>query len=122
MKICITSQGKTLDSQVDSRFGRCKNFIIVDTESEKFEAIENANAAFQGGAGIQSAQFAASKGAQAVLTGNVGPNAVQTLKAAGIEIYTGLSGTVSEALELFKAGKLKSTQDPSVGSKFGMGK
>ena len=122
MKICITAEKKTLDSKVDVRFGRCRNFIVVDTESGVFEAFENTNAASQGGAGIQAAQFVASKGAQAVLTGNVGPNAVQTLKAAGIEIYTGLSGTVNEALEAFKAGKLKATQDPSVGSKFGMGK
>lgn len=122
MKICITSQGKTLDSLVDSRFGRCKNFIIMDTESEKFEAIENANAAFQGGAGIQAAQFVVSKGAKAVLTGNVGPNAFQTLNAAGIEIFAGVSGTVSEAVKQFKTGKLTAAKDSSVSSKFGMGK
>jgi predicted Fe-Mo cluster-binding NifX family protein len=122
MKICITSQGKTLDSQVDSRFGRCKNFIFMDTESEEFEAVENANAAFQGGAGIQSAQFVVSKGAKAVLTGNVGPNAFQTLNAAGIEIFVGVSGTLSEALKQYKTGKLTAAKDSSVSSKFGMGK
>ena len=122
MKICITAESKALDSKVDVRFGRCRNFIVIDTETGIFEAFENTNAASQGGAGIQAAQFVASKGAQAVLTGNVGPNAVATLKAAGIGIYADVSGTLSEALEAFKAGKLKSTQYPSVGSKFGMGK
>lgn len=122
MIICISSEGITLDSKVDARFGRCRNFIFVDTDTGTFEAQENGNAQFQGGAGIQSAQLVHSKGAKAVLTGNIGPNAFQTLKAAGIEMYTGVSGTVSEALEAFKAGKYKATQDPSVGSKFGMGK
>lgn len=122
MKICVTAETKALDSKVDVRFGRCRNFIIIDTDTGEFEAFENINAASPGGAGIQSAQFAASKGAKAVLTGNVGPNAVATLKAAGIEIYTDISGTVSEALAAFKAVKLKATQDPSVGSHFGMGK
>lgn len=121
-KICITSDGKTLDSQVDPRFGRCQNFIFFDTETGHFEALENANAQFQGGAGIQSAQLVNSKDAKAVLTGNVGPNAFQTLSAAGILIYTGVSGTVQEAIDAFKGGKLKITESPSVGSKFGIGK
>jgi predicted Fe-Mo cluster-binding NifX family protein len=122
MKICITSEGKTLESKVDPRFGRCQNFIFFDTDSGKFEAQENANAQFQGGAGIQSAQLVNSKGAKAVLTGNVGPNAFETLNKAGIQIYAGVSGTVKEAVEAYKSGKLKITENPSVNSKFGMGK
>ncbi|MBU2102323.1 MAG: NifB/NifX family molybdenum-iron cluster-binding protein [Candidatus Omnitrophica bacterium] len=122
MKICITSEGKTLDSKVDPRFGRCQNFIFFDTDTGKFEAQENANAQFQGGAGIQSAQLVNLKGATAVLTGNVGPNAFETLNKAGIQVYTGVSGTVKEAVEAYKGGKLKITESPSVGSKFGMGK
>lgn len=43
MKICITSEGKTLDSKVDPRFGRCQYFIIVDSETLVFEAVENVN-------------------------------------------------------------------------------
>jgi len=122
MKVCITAEGKTLASKVDPRFGRCQNFIFFDTDTEKFEAQENANAQFQGGAGIQSAQLVSSKDAKVVLTGNVGPNAFETLNKAGIQIYTGVSGTVKEAVESYKSGKLKITESPSVGSKFGMEK
>jgi len=122
VKICITSEGKTLDSKVDPRFGRCQNFIFFDTESGSFEAQENANSQFQGGAGIQSGQLMASKGIKAVLTGNVGPNAFQTLNAGGIDIYTGVSGSIKEAIEVYKSGKLKKAESSSVGSKFGMGK
>jgi len=80
MKICITSEGKDLDSKVDPRFGRCRNFIFFDTDSGNFEAQENTNAQFQGGAGIQSGQLVVSKGVEVVLTGNVGPNAHIFLK------------------------------------------
>ena len=122
MKICITSEGKTLDAKIDSRFGRCQYFIFFDTETQDYQAQENPNAQFQGGAGIQSGQLMASKGIKAVLTGNVGPNAFQTLNAGGIDIYTGVSGSVKEAIEAYKSGKFKKTESPSVGSKFGMGK
>lgn len=120
MKICVTAQGKTLDDQVDPRFGRCQFFIIVDTDTLDFEVVENQSAQFSGGAGIQSGQFMASKGVKAVLTGNVGPNAFQTLQAGGIKIYTGLSGKVRDAVEEYKKGGLKTTENPNVGSKFGM--
>ena len=120
MKICVTSESNTLDSKVDGRFGRCQYFIIVDTESLEFEAIQNPNIELMGGAGIQSAQLVASKQVKAVLTGNVGPNAFQTLQAAGIEIFTGASGTVKDTVKKYKRGELKPTQNPSVSSKYGM--
>jgi len=122
MKICITSEGKTLDSKVDPRFGRCQYFIIVETDTLEFEAIQNPNIEAMGGAGIQSAQLVASKKVKAVLTGNVGPNAFQTLSTAGIDIYTGVSGSIKEVIEAYKSGKLKKTESPNVGSKFGVGK
>jgi predicted Fe-Mo cluster-binding NifX family protein len=120
MKICVTSEGMSLDSKLDPRFGRCKYFIFVDTDTLECKVTENMNAEFSGGAGIQSGQLVISAGAKAVLTGNVGPNAFQTLNAAGIKIYTGLSGTVKSAVKKFKNGELKATDSASVGSKFGM--
>lgn len=119
MKICITAQGDNLDSVVDPRFGRCQYFIILDTDSLEFEAIENPNVSGMGGVGIQSAQFISEKKIKAVLTGNVGPNAFQTLKAANIEVIVGVLGIVKEAVEKYKNGELKSIDNPSVDSKFG---
>jgi len=120
MKICITAQGNTLDSNVDPRFGRCQYFIITDTNTLEFEAIENPSISTTGGAGIVSGQLVSTKGAKVVLTGNVGPNAFQTLQAAGIDVITGMSGSIKEAIERYNKGDLKPTQGPSVNSKFGM--
>ncbi len=120
MKICVTSEGGNLDSKVDPRFGRCQYFIIVDTDTLEFEAIVNPNIESMGGAGIQSAQLVASKQVKAVVTGNVGPNAFQTLQAAGVGIFTNASGTIKEAIEKYKKGEFKAVSGPSVVSHSGM--
>jgi len=118
-KICLTSQGDNLDSTIDARFGRCLYFIIVDLETGGFEAIENPNTDSTGGAGVQSGQLVAERKVKAVLTGNVGPNAYNTLSAANIQVITGVSGKVNEAIEKYKKGEFKSIDGPSVDSKFG---
>lgn len=120
MKICITSHGDNLNAQVDPRFGRCQYFIFVDSNTYEFEAVKNPNKDSTGGAGIQSAQLVASKETRVVLTGNVGPNAFQTLRAAGIDVITGLSCRIKEAVEQYNKGGLKPTKGPSVNKKFGM--
>lgn len=119
MKIAVTSEGVTLDSSVDPRFGRCRHFIIVDTDTMRFEALENSGLDASGGAGIQAGQLMASRGVRAVLTGNVGPNAFQTLQAAGIEMYTGATGSVREAVEAYRQGKLTRGEKPTAAHKSG---
>ena len=120
MDIALTSMGQTLDSQVDPRFGRTAYFIVVDTESMEFKTIENQSINAVGGAGINSAKVVIDAGAQAVLTGNCGPNAQRTLNAAGVKLYTGVTGTISGAIELFKNGSLVEATEPNVQSHFGM--
>jgi predicted Fe-Mo cluster-binding NifX family protein len=121
VKIAITSSGPTLDSQVDPRFGRAQYLLIVNTETLDLEAIENPNVTAGGGAGVQAAQMVVSRGAEAVLTGNCGPNAYRTLSAADIEIYAGVTGTVRAAVEAFKQGQFSPLSGPSVSGHFGTG-
>ena len=121
MKIAVSATAPGLDAEVDPRFGRCQYFIIVDPESMEFEAVDNSNAMASGGAGISTARMIASKGVEAVLTGNCGPNAYQTLSAAGIQVITGVSGRIKDAIEAFKAGKFQSSSEPNVGDHHGMG-
>ncbi|MBI5590389.1 MAG: NifB/NifX family molybdenum-iron cluster-binding protein [Deltaproteobacteria bacterium] len=87
---------------------------------KKFESIPNPNISLSGGAGPQSAQLMAEKGVSVVLTGNCGPNAFQTFGAAGIQVITGVSGRIREAVEKFKSGQLTQSAAPTVQSHFGM--
>lgn len=120
MNICITSFGNDLNAEVDPKFGRCVNFIIVNADNMEFEVIENTNAQTKGGAGIQAGQFMSEKNVKAVLTGNVGPNAHITLEAAEIDIFTGVSGKVKNAIQKFNNNEYKKTNKPSVESHHGM--
>ena len=119
MKICITSTGKNLEAQIDPRFGRCSYFLFINPEDMDVEAISNESAMEMGGAGIKAAQRVAQQKAQYVITGNIGPNAFQTLKAANIEVITGVSGLVKDAVEQYKSGNLKKTERATVDSHFG---
>jgi len=121
MRIAISATGPTLDAEVDPRFGRCQYFIIADPETMEFEAIENTSAMAAGGAGISAAQMIASKGVEAVLTGNCGPNAYQVLSAAGLKVITGVSGKVRDAIQAYKSGKFQASAQPNVPDHFGMG-
>jgi len=104
MKIAVTSTGPSLDDNVEARFGRCAYFLIIDTDTMQYEAIENPNIALGGGAGIQSAQLMSQKGVTTVLTGNCGPNAFNVFGQAQIQVIVGVSGQVRSAVEQFKAG------------------
>jgi len=121
MKICVSSTGKDLNAVVDQRFGRCRYFLIVDTETMKVKSISNESTLASGGAGIQSAQIVTKEGVGSVITGNIGPNAFQILQAAGIKVYTGAEGTINEAIENYKKGKLKETGSANVKSHSGIG-
>ena len=121
MKIAISSSGKNLDSALDPRFGRCAWFVVIDPANMSYEAFDNQNVAQGSGAGIQAAQFLADKNVSAVITGHVGSNAVQTLSAAGIEIFAQQQGTIREVVERYKNKGLNPTAQSTVGRHFGMG-
>lgn len=122
MKIAVSATQPRLDSEVDSRFGRCACFVMIDSETMEWQGIENRDAAMASGAGIGAAQMVASHGAGAVITGVVGPKASQALAAAKIQVFTGAAGTVRQAVEAYKAGQLQSGEQSPTPLNTGMGR
>ena len=72
MRIAITSSGNTLDSKLDSRFGRCEYLAIVDTENQLTEFIPNPNKNNVEGAGPATIQLVSSMNVQKVVSGEFG--------------------------------------------------
>ncbi len=108
MNIAITCKGEGMNNEIDLHFGRAKKFLLIDTESgdcTPHDNRQNLNAAQ--GAGIQSAEMVLRLGAEAVITGNVGPKAFRVLSEAGVPVYlVSVSGTVQQALDLWKQNQL----------------
>lgn len=121
MKIAISSTGPGLADPLDPRLGRCEYLLIVDADTMEFEAIQNENKTRGGGAGIQTARTIAERGATVVLTGNCGPNAHETLTAAGVQVITGMTGSVQDALDCYNRGGVTASDGPNVQSHAGMG-
>ena len=121
MRIVVSSQGENLEAPASTVFGRCPTYVFVDTETMDFEAMPNPAMSQGGGAGIAAAQFVVNQGAQAVLSGNLGPNAFDVLQAAGVPGYMVSEGTVRQSVEAFNGGRLQPTGGANVVAHAGMG-
>jgi predicted Fe-Mo cluster-binding NifX family protein len=115
MKVIFTTNGDTLDSRIDPRFGRAQKFLLLDTGTGEFKPHDNSrNLNALQGAGVQAARTAVDLGAEAVVTGHVGPKAFAALLAAKIKVYINASGTVKDALDKFNKGELELAERPDV--------
>lgn len=120
MKILVTSLGESLESPIDQRFGRARYFVLFDLETGEWSAHDNKqNLEAAQGAGIQAGQHVVDLGAEAVITGHCGPKAFKTLLVADIDIYQEASGSVQEAIDAFKTGKLTKSDQADVEAGFG---
>lgn len=115
MKIIVTATGPTWTDSVDMRFGRAKYFLVVDTDADECQAVDNQqNLNAVQGAGIQAGQQVAGLGVSAVVTGNVGPKAYRVLSAAGIKVFIAKAGMVRQAVDRFKADELEPVTEATV--------
>jgi predicted DNA-binding protein (UPF0251 family)/predicted Fe-Mo cluster-binding NifX family protein len=107
MKIAITSMDGTLEGMVDERFGRARKLIVYDMGAATFEVAENSKQMnLAQGAGIQAAQNVVSLGVGAVISGHLGPKAFQVLRSAGVDAYSAVNMTVSDAVKQYREGGL----------------
>ncbi|MFO8010775.1 MAG: NifB/NifX family molybdenum-iron cluster-binding protein [Dehalococcoidia bacterium] len=107
MKVAVSATGPFLDAEVNQRLGRCSQFLVVDSETMEFEVLENISAEAASGAGVSAAEMVANQGVQAVITGNCGPKAYDVFSSAGVEVISGVSGTVRSAVDSYRSGQLE---------------
>ena len=101
MKVVISATGETIDSEIDTHFGRCPYFVIVEIENKEIKsvtAVENYGDKQTQGAGITAAEQVAKLKPDIVITGRLGPRAVDVLNQFNIKtLYT--TGKINEVLQ-----------------------
>jgi len=96
MKIGVPAVASDLDAQVDRRLGTCAFLLVVDAETMAFEAVR---APSSGSArGVAMIVTALQREVDVILAGYVPPRLVTTLRENGVEVVTGATGTVREAI------------------------
>jgi predicted Fe-Mo cluster-binding NifX family protein len=95
-RVAISITGTDLDAALDPRFGRCRHLLVCDGDTATHH--ENPTAT--------TAEFVARLGVGAVITGAVGPKAMQVLRAAGIRAFASQAPTARAALAEWRAGNL----------------
>jgi len=107
LRIAISSDKPDLEARVGSRLGTSEYLIVVDLRTMAVEAMPNPGASGQGRGGIQAVVLAITKKVNTVLTGYCSPTASKYLTANGIEVLTGVSGTVAEVVQQYRKGELQ---------------
>ena len=94
-----------MDGQLCEHFGRAPTFTIVDSDTGEVGIIENGGEHI---CGLGNApQKVTQMRAQIVLCSGLGPKALTLLRSQRIEVYVGAKGTVREAIDQWKTGKLR---------------
>jgi predicted Fe-Mo cluster-binding NifX family protein len=81
----------------------------VDTETNEVSVFPNTSE-HMGGIGLPP-ELIAKKGVHVMLCSGLGPRAIQMFEQFGIEVFVGASGTVKDAINAWKSGKLQLATD-----------
>jgi len=114
MRVAISSEGIDLNAPIGHRFGISPYFIIADLDTEQWEVVRNPGSSGKRGAGVEAIVLAISKDVRALLTGYCSPTARNHLESNGIEVTTGLSGTVGAALESYRKREIRKPAESNV--------
>lgn len=106
MKILVSSQGNSKDSQVDLHFGRSEYFVIYDDQEDTYEAIQNDGVKQSSGAGVKASQIAINQDVDYLITGSLGPKAFTIIDSSKILVFKSNEGSVEEAITAFKNNQL----------------
>ena len=114
MKIAVSARGESLQAELDPSFGRSAGFVVYDTTTQATSFLDNSKQQnLPQGAGIQTAQMLSAAGVDVLITGQVGPKAMQALSPSKIQLYASSERTVQEAIDAWHNGQLTPITDGS---------
>ena len=122
MRIAVSVESDDLEGRVSPFFGRCPGFLILEVEGKAVKShrfIDNPARNAMGGAGIVAAKAVVEKKVEAVISGNLGPNAGLILEQSGVKAFQAEGKSVRQAVKALAEGRLEEIKGSSVGPDFG---
>ena len=101
IKICVAASNKDVNSEIDSRFGRCGYFVfftIQDKEIINMDIVQNSGVNQGSGAGVKASEQLGEIGENVLIAQNIGPKATSVLEKLNIKIVK-KSGIVKKVVE-----------------------
>jgi predicted Fe-Mo cluster-binding NifX family protein len=109
-KVCVPSAGRGgLEDLVGEHFGRVPTYTIYDSETGATDVVDNTSE-HAGGSGLP-ADILSHLGIDVLLCSGLGRRAIGILSENGIDVCVGVTGTVREALDAWKAGNVSSASE-----------
>ena len=106
MKIAMASTGNTLESNIDSSFGRCAWFIIYDTDNGAMEFIPNPNKEMEEHAGKAAVELISTRNVSKIISGEFGNKIKPLLDSMNIQMIVVKDSlkTIGHIIELLNKG------------------
>lgn len=107
MKVCVpTRDNNGMEGIIEQHFGKAPTYTILDTDSGEVSVIPNTSE-HMGGVDLPP-EFLYKNGIEVMLCAGLGYRAVKMFESYGIDVFVGAGGTVQDAIEAWKAGRLNS--------------
>ena len=108
MKIAVSSFGTNLDAWVGSSLTRCRQFVLVDSETMQSVVVSVSPAQTVLDATLEAIRALAAHGAQVAIVSQARQECIDFLAEMGIKVISGVhSLTVREAVERYLRGELE---------------
>lgn len=107
MKVAVPSNGdRGLNETVGEHFGRVPTYTIVDPETGDVQVVPNTSGHMAGGSGYPP-DLLAPLGVKVLVCRGLGRRAVGMFERMGIDVFIGASGTVKDAIDMWKNNRLQ---------------
>lgn len=107
MKIFIPSSGDSIESLIDSHFGRCPYYIIYDIILDNYEVYRNPFAGLENASGSSLALTIINKNIESVIITHIGKTPFDIINEKNVKVYKAVPGsTVKDGITNYLQGNL----------------
>jgi len=106
---CDDNQG--LDGQISQHFGRCPYYLIVDVDGDEIVKTDTvANPYYSQHSPGMVPKFIQEQGAHVLISGGIGPRAIDMFASLGIEVVSGTAGNAGDTIQAYLKGEVSGAE------------